>query len=177
MKRFLALALTFCLLWSPSAWALSKQFTAPGASIIAADSAQTPTVTWTLAALASGAGRVSGRYDKGAGSQPSLWEMRCRISLNGAYVAGAMLEYYVATSDGTDVDSGVGTADAAITTEQRRNLTLAGVLVVNSALASLTTMYASFRNIYIPNRYFSLAIWNATTLPIENSTSKHRCTM
>ena len=172
----LSLVLTVLLLWTSAAWGASLQYTLPGSPITFADSAQTPTATWTLSALASGAGRLSARYDRGAGAGPSVWEMRCKVSLTGTVTVGQTLELYLATSDGTDADGALGTADASLASDKRRNLLFVGVLVTDQTTTNVT-MTASFRNIYLPQRYFSLAIWNNTSLPIETSTSKHRCQM
>lgn len=176
MKRGLFAVLALTLLVPSWAGAVSKQYTAPGTAVIFADSAQTPTVTWTLSNKANGVGQVSARYDKGAGSQPALWEMRCRFSFTGTNVVGTTLELYVATSDGTNPDGEVGTSDASMSSDKRRNLLFVGVLVVDQTTTN-TVMTASFRNIYLPQRYFSLAMWNNTGLPTQTSTSAHRCTM
>jgi hypothetical protein len=175
MRQALATVLALCLLVS-QAWATSLQYTLPGTPVVFGDSFQTPNATWTLSALASGTGRLSARFDKGTGAQPSLYEMRCRASLTGTLTIGQWLSFYVVTSDGTDQDGALGTGDALVTVERFRNLTLVGVLVVDQTTQNLT-MTASFRNVYLPNRYVSLAIWNATTIPLETSTSKHRCTL
>jgi hypothetical protein len=168
------IALMLCLV-SAQAFAVSIQGITPGTPIVFADTGGT--VVWTLSAKAAGTGQVSAQFDKGAGSQPAWWEMRCQISLNGTHTLGATVEYYVATSDGTAVDAGVGTANATITSDQRRALTLmAGVLSVYQT-TTLTTMFVSFRNLYIPNRYFSLVMWNNTAIPTETSTTKHKCSM
>ena len=179
--RILSAWLIVCLMIAPGWGATALQYVLPGTELVFADSAQTPTVTWTLSNRAAGTGQVSARYDKNAlasatGAMPALWDMRCRLSLTGTNVVGATIEFYVATSDGTNPDAQVGTADAAITSDQRRALLLVGVLPVYQT-ASNTTMTVSFHNIFIPTRYFSLAMWNATGLPTETSTAKHRCTM
>jgi hypothetical protein len=161
-------------------WAASLQYTLPGSPVIFADSAQTPTRQWTLTGLPAGQGRLSAQHDRGAGAGPSLWEMRCRISLTGSNTTGQSLELYIATADGTttsDVDGGLGTADAALTAADKvRNLLFVGTLIVDQATTN-TTMVASFRGIYLPQRYFSLVIWNNTVLAAEASTTKHRCEM
>lgn len=153
--------------------ATSYQYTNPGTPITFGDSGQT--YAWTLSNRTTGTGQVSARADKGGGAQPSLWEMRCTISLTGTLTIGATLEYYIATSDGSVADANVGTVNASITSDQRRALMLAGVLVVYQSTQN-TKMYASFRNLYIPSRYFSLAIWNATAISTETVTN-NLCSM
>jgi len=154
--------------------ATSQQFTLPGTSVTFGDN-YTPTLTFSAKATLTG--QVGALYDKGAGAQPSLWQFQCQISLNGTHTIGATLEYYLVTSqDGSTVDGGVGTANAALASaDKRRNLIPMGVLVVDQT-TNLTSMYATFRNVYIPTRYFTLAFWNATAISTETSTTKHKCT-
>jgi hypothetical protein len=171
------LALALCLWLVPSrALGASLQYVLPGSPITFADSAQTPTRAWTLTALAAGAGRLSAQYDRGAGAGPAIWELRCKLSLTGTNTVGQTVEFYLSTSDGTDADGALGTADAALASDKRRNLLFVGVLVVDQTTTNVT-MTVSFRNIYVPQRYFSLGIWNNTALPLETSTAKHRCQM
>ena len=176
MKRLIVLALLSVLLWAPVASAVtSYQYVNPGTAVEFSDSGQAGNnVVITLSALASGAGRVSAQYDKGAGAQPAWWSMVCRLQLTGTNVVGATVEFYIVHGDGTDTDGNVGTADAALTTDKRRNLHYVGVLVVDQTTTN-TTMVASFRNIYIPERRFSLAVWNATSLPLRTDTTVHQC--
>jgi hypothetical protein len=178
-RRVLASVVILSLLAASMVWAVTKQFVSPGAGIIFADSGGT--VTWTLSNRTNNTGQVSARYDKNAlatpsGAMPAIWEIRCRLSFTGTNVLGSTAEFYVATSDGTNPDAEVGTTDTAITSDQRRALTLfLGVLPVYQT-ASNTTMTVSFRNVSIPTRYFSMVMWNNTGLPTETSTTKHRCT-
>ena len=175
MTRLLSVILAGLLFCASQGLAVtSNQYVSPGTAKVFGDSAQTPDVTWTLSALASGAGRISARFDKGSGAQPALWELKCRLQLTGTNVVGASVEFYISPSDGTNPDGEIGTADAALTTDKRRDLTLAGVLVVDQTTTN-TTMTRSFQ-VYVPNRYFSLGVWNATTLPFKTDTAVHRCT-
>jgi hypothetical protein len=173
-RNLLTLLLIGGLLWTPTAWAASPQYTLPGTPVLFADAAQTPAAAWTLSNRTPGVGRVSAVYDKGVGAQPSLWEIRCWISLSGTNVVGQAVEYYLVTSDGTHADSEPAAGDVALNSDQRRALTMLGVLPVYQT-ASNTTMTTSFRNVYIPSRYFRLAMWNATGLPTETNTNKHGC--
>jgi hypothetical protein len=174
-RQLLVLLLVCGLLWAPAAWAASAQYTLPGTPVLFADAAQAGSIPWTLSNRTSGVGRVSTAYDKGVGAQPSLWEIRCWISLSGTNVVGQTVEYYLVTSDGTHADGEPAAGDVALNSDQRRVLTMLGVLPVYQT-ATNTTMTVSFRNVYIPSRYFRLAMWNATGLPTETSTSKHGCT-
>lgn len=169
-------ALLGMLLFGWIGWAeavTSKQYTVLETPLKFADSAQTPDATFTLSALATGAGRISARYDRGAGAHAALYEWRCTITLTGTNVVGETVEWYIATSDGTNPDGQVGTADAALTTAKRNNLKLIGLTIVDQT-ASNTAMTASGW-VWLPSRYLSLGTWNGTTLPFQTSTSAHTC--
>lgn len=180
-ERVLALAVLLGLGGAPAWAATSTQWTLPGTPITFGDSGQTPAgggtlVVLTLSNRTSGTGRISAQADLGAGAHASLFELRCRVSLTGTHVLGQPLEFYVATSDGTNPDGEVGTADAALSSDQRRVLTFVGILPVYQTTSN-TTMTASFRNVYLPQRYVQVGLWNGTALPTETSTTKHRCVL
>jgi hypothetical protein len=143
--------------------------------ILFADSAQTPNVQFTLSALASLAGRVSAQYDRGAAAHAGWYEWRFSCQLTGTNVVGAAVELYIATSDGAAMDGQVGTVDAALATDKRNNLRPMGTLVVDQVTTNVT-MTAS-GEIYLPQRYLSVAVWNATTLPFKTDTAVHRLTL
>jgi hypothetical protein len=180
LRQAMALSLVVGLLVSQAWGATSLQYTLPGSAVVFADSGGTVAITFSNRATANG--NVSAQYDKNVlasptGAMPSLWAAHCQISLTGTNAVGTTIEYYIAHADaaGTTTDAGVGQAATTITVDQRRALTPIGVLVVYQTTTN-TTMYASFRNIYIPGRYYSLAWWNASGLPTETSTTKHKCT-
>src|SRR4029077_9290656 len=179
MKRFSLLRQSL-ILWlictifvSPVLAVTSYQYTNPGSSVTFGDTA---TVAGTLSNRGTGTGQYSNRFDKGAGAQPSLWEARCQISLTGTNVLGSQVEYYIVHSDGTNQDAGLGTTTGTFTSDQRRVLTRVGALSVYQTTTN-TTMYASFRNIYIPNRFFAMGMWNNSGLSTETSTTKHLCVL
>lgn len=176
-RRFLAGLLLGMLLSLPCpSWAASKILVVPGTALTFADAAQTPTGgTFTLTGLATGAGQYSARYDKGVGAKSSWWGWRCHAQLTGTNVVGDVIEWYVSTSDGGNAQGQLGTTAAALTTDKRKNLTLIGVLVVDQTTTN-TTMTAS-GYVEIKERYFSMAVWNATSLNFTSSTSVHGCTM
>lgn len=167
------------------AWAAQTEWLAPGTPLLFADSAQSEDVTITLSALAAGAGRYSARYDKNAlglsvtvngasvTAMPSHWRWSCHVQLTGTNVVGAPIEVYIIRSDGTDVDGNLGTSDAALASDKRRNLLFAGILTVDQT-SSNTTMTGS-GIVEIPTRYFSLGLWNGTTLPFKTDTAVHGC--
>jgi hypothetical protein len=173
LRHWLILALSLGLLTNPVLAVTSLQYTLPGTTTTFGDTA---TVAWTLSNRASGTGQYSNRFDKGAGAQPSLWAAHCQISLTGTNVLGTQIEYYIAHSDGTNQDAGFTTTTNTFTSDQRRVLTRVGTLSVYQTTTN-TTMFASFRNLYIPGRFFQMAMWNNSGLPTETSTTKHLCTL
>src|SRR5262249_35170190 len=94
IKQCIAVFLSVCL-GATHVWATATQYTLPGTAVTFADSFQTPTAQLTLSALASGAGRYSNRYDKGAGAQPALWQIACHLQLTGTNIVGATVEIYI----------------------------------------------------------------------------------
>lgn len=173
----LLLFLLVLLLWTSVGWAAtSLQYVLPGTPVTFADSAQTPTRTFTLSAMANGAGQYSDRHDKGAGAQPAWWQIACHLQLTGTNLPGATVELYVVHWDaaGANSDGNLGTTTASLATDKRRNLKLIGVLVVDQATTNVT-MSVNITNVYIPGRYFSLAMWNGTTLPLKTDTAVHGC--
>ncbi len=176
-RRLLALALLSMLGWASLAGAAPvKVYVNPGTVLTFADSAQTPTATFTLSALGSGAGQYSARYDKGAGAQPARWQLGCHVQLTGTNVVGATIELYVVRWDmaGSNSDGNLGTTTASLATDKRRNLQFVGLLVVDQTTTN-TTMAVNVENVYIPGRYFSLAMWNGTSLPLKTDTGVHGC--
>ena len=174
MKRLCAFILTLLACWPGMVWAApSKQFVAPVTAISFQDSGGTVVLAWN--GVAAGAGSSSARYDKGAGSQPAQYWWSCSVSLTGTNVPGAMVEIYVSLSDGVHADGALGTTAAALASaDKRRDLKLVGTVIVDQA-ASNVTMTASGMA-WIPTRYFSVAFWNATTLPLQAVANTSSCT-
>lgn len=150
----------------------SRIYTVRETAILFADSAQTPDATLTMSALASGAGRVSARYDRGAGAIATVYEWRLVWSLTGTNILNAAAEIWVFPSNGTNADGVVGTADAALTTGQRNAGKPAGLALVTQTATN--TVMVSSQYIWVPSRYISLGVWNATTLAFQTSTSLHQ---
>jgi hypothetical protein len=78
-----------------------------------------------------------------------------------ASVVGQVINVYIFTSDGTNADGTVGTADAALTTNQALNAFLILPVVVNTTSTSvkITQSYV----VEIPSRYVSVGVMNSTT--------------
>ena len=153
----------------------NKVYLALETPILFADSAQVEDATMQLSALATNTGRLSARYDRGAGSGARLYEWRFRCQLTGTNIIGAAIELYAFTSDGTAADGGLGTADAALATDKRANGKPLGILVVDQTTTN-TTMVAS-GVVLLVQRYVSIGLWNATTLPLRTDTSVHGVTL
>jgi hypothetical protein len=177
MKKLL-ISLFLLFLSCEAAFAVaSKQYTTPETVILFADAAQTSTnkALLTLTALAAGVGRVSAQYDRSAAAHAGWYKWRCWASLNGTPTVGNTIEYYLVTSDGTRIDGEVGTADAALTVEKRRNLQPPMILQVDQTTTNITMTTSTL--VYVPDRYISIAVWNSSGLPFETSTTKHGCNL
>src|SRR5580765_8124807 len=134
MQRWLVWLLSVGLLLTGSRAsfsATSKQYVTSESSLLFADSAQVEDATWTLSALAAGAGRISARYDRGATAHAQDYKWRCTIQLTGTNVVGETVEWYMASSDGTNPDGQLGTTDGALVTGKRNNLIPLGMTVVD----------------------------------------------
>jgi hypothetical protein len=161
--------------------AANKILVAPGSPVTFGDAAQTPTGgTLTLTGLATGTGQYSTRYDKGAGSKSWWWGWRCHAQLNGTNVPGDIIEWYVSTSDNASTANYtdgqlLATPSASLSSNQRKNLKLMGLLIVDQTTTN-TTMTAS-GYVEIKDRYFQVAVWNSASLNFTGSTSVHGCSM
>jgi hypothetical protein len=114
----------------------------------------------TLKNLGFGAGRVSARYDRGSGSQPREFAWRAVIQFETAPVVGELVEIYVFESDGTYMDGTLGTSDAALGSDKRKNGKLIGVVVVDTT--STATDIIAGGMCLINERYFSVGVWNGS---------------
>lgn len=150
----------------------NEQYLVRGTPLLFADTAQVEDVAITLSALATVTGRVSARYDQGTGAKPALWSMQLHCALTGTNIVGATVDLYVFGSDGTYVAGEVGTADAALATDKRQNGMYVGSLVVDQTTTNVLMTSQPF-TLFIPTRYFSVGVWNGTTLPFQTSTSVH----
>lgn len=115
----------------------------------------------TLQNLAFGAGRVSARYDRGSGSLARLHKVRLIVQFETAPIVGEQVELYLFESDGTYMDGTLGTSDAALGSDKRRNGKLVGSLIVDTT-ATGTDVIASWDNVPINDRYFSVGVWNGS---------------
>ena len=183
-RKLLTVLMLLALVAASTAYAVNKILVAKGTALIFADGAQSPTGgTLTLSGLAAGTGcattctRCSALYTKaGAYSKNQWWTMRPRLQLTGTNVAKETVAFYVATSDGTNLQGNIATTDGTIDINKVMNLTFIGTLVVDQTTTN-TTMAAAFPNIYIGEDSFSVCVSNQSSLPFKTDTAVHRVTM
>jgi hypothetical protein len=118
------------------------------------------TYTLILNNLATVAGRISDRWDRGAGSLPMLYRWKGVFQFETAPVVGEWVEILKSESDGTNEDGNVGTADAALTAGQKLNCKLIGIVKVQTTDANVDFIASGICMIY--ERYVSVGVWNAT---------------
>lgn len=123
----------------------------------------------TLQNLAAGAGRVSARYDRGSGSKPVRYRWRAVIQFDSAPAVGEQIEIYLFESDGTYVDGTIGTSDAALTTDKRKNGHLIGCVIVDTTSHSTNIVASGIVEIY--DQYFSVGVWNGSAADALKNTA------
>lgn len=173
--RWLALLLTLGLV-SPVWGATSQQKVVLGTPVSWCDPGQGCTYNLTLQNLTSLSGRSGDRHDKGTGAQPAQWLWQCSFTLVGTKVPGAALEIWVSWSDGTYTDGALGTTNAALAAaDKRRNLKLLGQTQADSSDATTGNALVASGMAWLPSRYFIPVIYNATTLPTQNTATGSKC--
>lgn len=131
-------------------------------------------VVLTLQNLAFGAGRVSARYDRGAGSLAKLHEVIAVVQFETAPALGETVEIYLFQSDGTYMDGTLGTSDAAMSSDKRRNGLHIGSVVVDTT-STATDIIGRFLEVPITSRYYSIGVWNASAGDnLENTANASR---
>lgn len=139
----------------------NKVYEAPETAVVYKDSDATYTIT--LNNLAHAAGRIGDQWDRGTGSKPARYRVRCCFAFEATHtiVVGETVAVYLATSDGTNIDGTVGAVDAALTAAQCNNLQLIGLVVVDvvSKDAKITATF----DCWIHERYVSPGVFNNTT--------------
>jgi hypothetical protein len=128
----------------------------------------------TLQNLGFGAGRVSAQYDRGSGSLAEPHEVIGVFQFETAPALGEAVELYLFQSDGTYMDGTLGTSDAALTADKRRNGILIGAVIVDTT-STATDIIARFQNVPITSRYYSIGVWNASAGDnLENTANASR---
>jgi len=132
----------------------------PGTAITWKDSGGTNVIT--LQNLGFGAGRVGAVYDKGAGAQEAWFHVHFVIQFETAPIVGEVVELYMLNHDGTNVPGNVGLIDAAVTVANKRNNFHAPLIVVSAEAATADLNYETTGLAYLPMRYISPVVWNAS---------------
>jgi hypothetical protein len=155
---------------------VNKIYTAPESVITFQDSGGSAVIT--LQNLAAGAGRYSARYDRGAGSLAAWYRLRFIWQMETAGVLGEVVEVYLSTwsEDGSYSDGALGTSDAALTSDLRRNLGNPAMIGIVDKTATATNIIKSTL-IFVPTRYITLGVWNATADNLENTANVNILTM
>ena len=123
--------------------------------------------------LAFAAGRISARYDRGAGSKALQFDVQAIVQFETAPALGEFVEIYLFESDGTFMDGTLGTSDAALSSDKRRNGTLIGLVEVDTT--SITTDIIATSTCIIKKRYFSIGVWNGSAGDnLENTANASR---
>ena len=145
---------------------------------------ETPTVwsdtagdlVMTLNNLAAAAVRVGARKDLGADSISEWYSWRMTIQFESAPVVNESVDVYLSTSDGSEEDGQVGTADAASDINHLLNCHQIGSVMVTSTDASHDMTASGVCR--IPTRYVSPVIHNNTAdnLKATNDTSEFTLT-
>ncbi len=120
----------------------------------------------TLKNLGFGAGRISARVDRGAGSKPVRYKWRAVMQWEDHPAVADSVSLFLAESDGTVADGNVGTADAALT--QLANLVEFGAVRAEAAAGSTNRIGSGV--VRILDRYFSIGVWNrSATKNLKNA--------
>lgn len=132
----------------------------------------------SLANLGTGAGQYSARYDRGSGSKAAWYRLRFIWQMETAGVVGETVEVYLSTwsEDGSYSDGGLGTSDATLTSDLRRNLGNPALIGVVDKTSIATNIIKS-ELIFVPTRYITLAVWNATADNLENTSNANLLTL
>lgn len=165
MKKLAALVILLFFVLTPvlSFAAPNKVYMQTGTRLTFTDSGSSG-ADIDLLSLGTGAGKYSARYNKGGGSQPYLWIWDVSVQAVAPPTVGDVLELYVIKSDGTRVQGNLGTTKATLSSDKRKNISFAGVLVVDQTATSTTMTASGYVEVREP--WFSMALWNATTVSL-----------
>lgn len=131
----------------------------------------------TLTSLASGAGRISARHDRGATAQPWLYKVKVETKWATATVVNESLRVHFIYSDGTDQHNGLGSTDAAVSDENDTiGSPFVNCVIYDTGLNSASGFFYP-GNIFIPSRYFSVLVWNATADGLSATAGDHEISL
>jgi hypothetical protein len=178
VKRVLTSFLIFMMVTAGIAYAANKILVSKGTALLFADSFQAEDVGFTLSGLAAGTGctttcnRCSARYTKtGTNVKSQRWEIRPHFQLTGTNVIGEVVEFYVATSNLTNVQGGIVATDSAYDINVKKAFTFIGVAPVYQTTSNITMEYAFTAT--IEEAAFQICVSNQTTLPFRTDTNVH----
>ena len=135
---------------------------------------------WTPANVANGAGRLLARLDLGdissSTSRATWYRWYAENQCQATPTVGNLIRYYLSLwNDDTtpdDSDGDVGASDAAFATENDlKNITHIGNVIVDAATADV--VFAASGMVYLPVRYVSLVVWNASGASLTNDNAEH----
>lgn len=129
----------------------------------------------TLTSLGNNAGRYSSRYDRGILAAPGELFGRAVIKLAVAAAVGTILTIYAFESDGTTADGTLGTVDAALTADKRRNGTPIGVIVADAA--SVGPFAGAIGLFEVHDRYLQLGVYNEMGQALSAVAGDHAITL
>lgn len=141
----------------------------PGTPATFKSSGGTVTFTPSATPLASGNGRVSNQWDRGAGAQPAKYKWRAQTRWAATAAAGDQLRIYLVTSDGTYVDGGVATTDQDLSSETALSANCQQVGAIRSTGASQVEISSGV--CYIDDRYVNLVFWNGSATKALTATA------
>jgi hypothetical protein len=141
--------------------ATNKVYALPEAAVTFKDS--DATYTLALNNLANGIGVISDQWDRGTGAKPIKYLMRCVFAFEATHtiVVGEIINVYLATSDGTNIDGTVGAAAAALTAAQCNNLIGPFPVIVDAVVKDQKITATFLVEIYA--RYVSVGVMNNTS--------------
>lgn len=155
--------------------ATSKQYVIPETS--KSFKASGGDVTLTFTSLANGAGRYSGQLDRGSGAKAANFRVECTVKAAAGLAVGATFEVWLATAQSSSsvIDGNLGTTDATLATDKRKNLKLIGVIVADST--SSGELQVGSWNTYIDAQYVTIGVWNALGQALTGTASDHFLTL
>ena len=154
----------------------NKIYSAPETTLVFDDSGGGGVITFTPKNIANNAGRISAQHDLGAGSKPRKFRWMALTKANVAPTVGTILEIYLAPGDGTNEAGNEGTADAALSAEdKKRNMIRIGSVVADKA--TNTEPFVAMGVCEIPFRYFSVCWVNKFGQTLTNTSADHQFTL
>jgi len=128
--------------------------------------------TFTGTSLASSAGRQGDMRDFGTAPRSKSYAWRAACVFGTAPVVGARVDIYWKTSDGSYADNDDGSADAAVSAEDKlRNLHYLGAIVVDEAASGIVSVASGVLD--INHREGGPVFWNDGTAHFSATASHH----